>query len=72
MHPLALSTLGRYMPTVGLRGNATGPLRLKGLENNLAINTQLTFSDGGFSICAGRSICSAKRPATTSPSTLDT
>ena len=48
MHPLALSTLGKYMPTVGLRGNATGPLRLKGQENNLAINTQLTFSDGGY------------------------
>ncbi|MGI8402216.1 MAG: translocation/assembly module TamB domain-containing protein [Gemmatimonadaceae bacterium] len=48
MHPLALATLGIYMPTVGLRGSATGPLRLKGPENNLAINTQLTFSDGGY------------------------
>jgi len=48
MHPLALATLGRYMPSVGLRGSASGPLRLKGYQDNLAINTQLTFPDGGF------------------------
>jgi translocation and assembly module TamB len=48
MHPLALATLGRYMPTVGLIGSASGPVKLKGFENDLAINTQLTFPDGGF------------------------
>ena len=48
MHPLSLVTLGRFMPTVGLRGSASGPMRLKGPVNNLAINTQLTFPDGGF------------------------
>jgi len=48
MHPLALATIGRYMPTVGLRGSGDGPLRLKGFENDLAINTQLTFPDSGF------------------------
>ncbi len=48
MHPLALATLGRFMPSVGLRGTASGPVRLKGYQNNLAINTQLTFPDGGF------------------------
>jgi translocation and assembly module TamB len=48
MHPLALTALGRYMPTVGLIGSASGPLRLKGYENDLALNTQLTFPDGGF------------------------
>jgi translocation and assembly module TamB len=48
MHPLALATIGRYMPKVGLRGSGNGPLRLKGFENDLAINTQLTFTDGGF------------------------
>jgi translocation and assembly module TamB len=48
MHPLALATLGHYMPTVGLIGSASGPVRLKGFENDLAINTQLTFPDGGF------------------------
>ncbi|HMG95335.1 MAG TPA: hypothetical protein VK565_03490, partial [Gemmatimonadaceae bacterium] len=48
MHPLALATLGQFMPSVGLRGTASGPVRLKGNQNNLAINTQLTFPDGGF------------------------
>ena len=48
MHPLALTALGRYMPTVGLIGTASGPMKLKGFENDLAINTQLTFPDGGF------------------------
>ncbi len=48
MHPLALATLGRFMPSVGLRGTADGPVRLKGSINNLAINSQLTFPDGGF------------------------
>jgi translocation and assembly module TamB len=48
MHPLALATLGRFMPSVGLRGSASGPLKLKGPINDLAINTQLTFPDGGF------------------------
>ncbi|MEO8908835.1 MAG: translocation/assembly module TamB domain-containing protein [Gemmatimonadaceae bacterium] len=48
MHPLALATLGRFMPSVGLRGSATGPLRLKGALNDLAINTQMTFADGGY------------------------
>ena len=48
MHPLSLVTLGRFMPTVGLRGSAGGPMRLKGPINDLAINTQLTFPDGGF------------------------
>ncbi|MDB4869199.1 MAG: hypothetical protein JWL97_203 [Gemmatimonadales bacterium] len=48
MHPLSLVTLGRFMPTVGLRGSASGPMKLKGPINDLAINTQLTFPDGGF------------------------
>ena len=48
MHPLALATLGRFMPSVGLRGSGSGPVRLKGFENALAINSQLTFTDGGF------------------------
>lgn len=48
MHPLSLVMLGRFMPSVGLRGDATGPLRLRGTINDLAINTQMTLADGGF------------------------
>src|SRR4051812_535474 len=49
MHPLSLVTLGRFSaPTLGLRGNATGPMRLKGTINNLAINSQMTIANGGY------------------------
>ena len=48
MHPIALATIGTFAPSVGLQGSATGPLRLKGSLNDLAVNTQLTFRDGGF------------------------
>lgn len=48
MHPIALATLGQFMPSVGLRGSASGPVKLRGNLNDLAINTQLTFPDGGY------------------------
>jgi translocation and assembly module TamB len=48
MHPLSLVMLGRFMPSVGLRGSATGPLRLRGTINNLAINSQMILPDGAY------------------------
>ncbi len=49
MHPLSLVTVGRFSaPSLGLRGSATGPLRLRGNINNMAINTQMTTGGGGF------------------------
>ncbi|HEY4672247.1 MAG TPA: translocation/assembly module TamB domain-containing protein, partial [Gemmatimonadaceae bacterium] len=49
MHPLSLVTLGRFSaPTLGLRGNATGPMKLRGTINNLAINSQMTIANGGY------------------------
>lgn len=49
MHPLSLVTFGRIAaPTLGLHGNASGPLRVKGTISNLAINTQMTVAGGGF------------------------
>lgn len=49
MHPLSLVTLGRISaPTLGLRGNATGPMRLRGTINNLAINSQMNIAGGGY------------------------
>ncbi len=46
--PLALATVGRFVPDIGLRGSATGPVRLRGSLTNLAVNTELSFPDGGF------------------------
>jgi len=48
MHPLSLATVGRFVPQIGLRGSANGPVRLRGSLNDLAINSALTFPDGGF------------------------
>ncbi|MFL5502829.1 MAG: translocation/assembly module TamB domain-containing protein [Gemmatimonadaceae bacterium] len=53
MHPLSLVTLGRFMPSVGLRGSASGPLHVRGTVNNLAINTQMTIAGGGFADVRG-------------------
>jgi translocation and assembly module TamB len=48
MEPVSLVTVGRFVPDVGLRGSATGPVKLRGSLSNLAVNTELTFPDGGF------------------------
>lgn len=48
MQPLALATVGRFVPDIGLRGVANGPLRLRGSLSNLAVDTELTVADGGF------------------------
>ncbi len=48
MQPIALATVGRFFPDLGLRGSATGPVRLRGSLSNLAVNSELTFPDGGF------------------------
>ena len=48
MQPLALATVGRFVPSFGLRGVASGPVRLRGSLNNLSVDTDLAFPDGGF------------------------
>ncbi|HEX6574119.1 MAG TPA: translocation/assembly module TamB domain-containing protein [Gemmatimonadaceae bacterium] len=47
LHPLSLVTAGRFFPSAGLRGVATGPVRLTGTMGNLAVRSNLAFSDGG-------------------------
>src|SRR5207237_8072029 len=48
MHPLSLVTLGRISaPTLGLRGNASGALRMTGSINSMSINSQMTIAGGG-------------------------
>ena len=47
VHPLSLVTAGRFFPAAGLRGLATGPVRLTGTTRNLAVRTALAFPDGG-------------------------
>lgn len=47
VHPLSLSEIGRFFPSAMLRGVASGPLHLTGTTANLAMKTDLAFSDGG-------------------------
>ena len=54
LHPLSLVTVGRFFPAAGLRGSATGPIRLTGMTRDLAVRTNLTFPDGGSASLTGR------------------
>jgi Uncharacterized protein conserved in bacteria len=47
LHPLALAEAGRFFPAAGLRGSASGPIRLTGTLGNLDVKTRLAFSGGG-------------------------
>ncbi|HEY8166905.1 MAG TPA: translocation/assembly module TamB domain-containing protein [Gemmatimonadaceae bacterium] len=48
LHPLSLVEVGRLFPSAGLRGTATGPIRLTGTTRNLSVKTDLGLPDGGF------------------------
>ncbi|MFN2566160.1 MAG: translocation/assembly module TamB domain-containing protein [Gemmatimonadaceae bacterium] len=54
LHPLELATAGRFAPDIGLRGSASGPIRLTGTLADLRIATNLTFADGGSVAARGR------------------
>lgn len=49
MRPLSLVTFGRIAaPTLGLHGNASGPLRMRGFLGNLSVNAPMNIAGGGF------------------------
>ena len=54
LHPLSLVTVGRFAPTMGLRGSATGPIRLTGTMRDLAVRSDLAFPDGGTASITGK------------------
>jgi hypothetical protein len=47
VHPLSLVTVGRFFPQAGLRGAASGPVRLTGTMRDLSVRSTLGFPDGG-------------------------
>ncbi len=53
LHPLSMITVGKFLPGAGLRGSASGPIRLTGTTRNLAIRTNLAFPDGGSASLTG-------------------
>ncbi|HET9424375.1 MAG TPA: translocation/assembly module TamB domain-containing protein, partial [Gemmatimonadaceae bacterium] len=45
--PVSLVELGRFMPSAGLRGVASGPISAKGTLSNLVVRADLAVSGGG-------------------------
>jgi hypothetical protein len=62
LHPLSLATAGSFFPKAGLRGFASGPIRLTGTMSNLAVNTKLGFEDGGTLGVVGKFNLASKTP----------
>jgi translocation and assembly module TamB len=52
-HPISLAEIGRFAPSVGLRGSAVGPVRLTGSLADLAVNSDLRLPDGGELVSRG-------------------
>lgn len=45
--PLSLATVGLFAPAAGLKGSLSGPVKLTGPMNRLALDAQLSTPDGG-------------------------
>ena len=54
LRPLALATVGRFAPAAGLRGTASGPVRVRGTMDALVVDAQLALSGGGAVGARGR------------------
>ena len=52
--PLALATVGRFVPAAGLHGAAAGQIRARGPFRNLAVDADLRLPDGGVFVTTGR------------------
>ena len=51
--PVALATVGRFAPALGLRGTAAGPIRVRGTLGNLQVDSRLALPDGGSLFVVG-------------------
>jgi autotransporter translocation and assembly factor TamB len=52
--PLSLVTVGRFVPALGLRGSAIGPIRVRGSVNDLGVRADLRLPDGGELLATAR------------------
>ena len=52
--PVSLAEVGLFMPALGLRGSASGPIHLQGTLDNLRLASALRLSDGGAIEASGR------------------
>jgi autotransporter translocation and assembly factor TamB len=53
-HPLSLAEVGLLAPTLGLRGGASGPIKLRGTLANMHLDAALQLPGGGFARANGR------------------
>ena len=52
-YPVSLVEVGRFFPSAGLRGSATGPIHAHGLLSNLKIDADLRLPDSGRVVAKG-------------------
>ena len=52
--PISLVEVGRFMPAIGLRGDASGPIKIRGTLRNLLVDGSLAVSGGGNIEARGR------------------
>ncbi|HMC57539.1 MAG TPA: hypothetical protein VKH19_20320, partial [Gemmatimonadaceae bacterium] len=52
--PLSLAEVGLLAPAIGLRGSASGPIKLRGTLGDMRISTALQLSSGGWVRADGR------------------
>lgn len=63
LHPVSLTTVGRFAPDVGLRGTATGRFAMTGTMRNMVIDTDLRLSDGGAIAAKGSVNLTGREPS---------
>jgi len=63
VHPLALQTAGRFVPSVGLRGYVSGPVKVRGNERDFSLDTDLSVAGGGDVAARGRIRLDGRVPA---------
>ncbi|MBC7790812.1 MAG: translocation/assembly module TamB domain-containing protein, partial [Anaerolineae bacterium] len=51
--PVSLVTVGRFFPNLGLRGQASGTISIRGPFNRLVVDADLAFPDGGSADISG-------------------
>ncbi|MGI9076385.1 MAG: hypothetical protein ACR2G6_03510 [Gemmatimonadaceae bacterium] len=51
--PVSLATIGRFFPNLGLRGQASGTVSIRGPFNHLLVNADLEFPGGGAADISG-------------------
>jgi hypothetical protein len=47
LRPVSLATVGRFAPAAGLRGTVSGPVRVRGALDDLAVDARLAFAGPG-------------------------